>query len=92
MIAMERQPHASTLSLLHGVFSPKEALDLLTQLVEVKIRFHEEKMKGLTEVEDLKMREKRIQTLQSELHALRASINPYEGAIKLTSMVQVQYE
>lgn len=87
---METQPHTTSLSLLKGVFSRQDALDLITQLVEVKIRFHEKKMKDLVEVEDLKMREKRIQSLQSELHALRTVLGQAGPDVELTSTVHLQ--
>ncbi len=84
---MEKNAETLQLSLLEGVFSRQEALDLLSQLVEVKIRFHEGQMKNLTEVEDLKMREKRIQALQSELNSLREELVQSGQHVALSSKV-----
>ena len=60
------------IQLIKGSFTRQDALELLTQLAEVKIKFHENKiMKGHDE-EDVKMREKRIKELQQDLDRVKA--------------------
>ncbi len=59
------------LQLVHGQFSSREAIDLLTQLVQVKIKFQESKINDSHQEEDIKMRENRIKQLQRQLQESR---------------------
>lgn len=54
------------IQLLNGHFSSSEAIDLLAQFVQVKVRFHENKIEKSQNEEDIKMREKRIKQLQQD--------------------------
>lgn len=62
------------IQLLKGSFTPKEIEKILTELIHVKIRFHEEKIKNDDEEETIKMREHRIIKLQKELFEVRKYI------------------
>jgi hypothetical protein len=62
------------LQLIDGAFSPEETLELLTQLYQVKIKFHEEKVKKSANEEDIKMREGKIKLLQKNLDEARAYV------------------
>lgn len=59
------------MQLINGYFNAKDALDLMTQLVDAKVKFHESKITNTTSEEDIKIREKRIKDLQRELFELR---------------------
>ena len=54
------------IQLLNGHFLSLEAIDLLAQFVQVKVRFHENKIEKSQNEEDIKMREKRIKQLQQD--------------------------
>jgi hypothetical protein len=75
------------LQLINGYFHASEAGELLTELVNTKIRFHEKRIQlaGDNE-EDIKMREKRIIELQRGLSEMRAylSKDPAAGNIRCT--------
>jgi hypothetical protein len=60
------------IQLIKGSFSRQDALDLLTKLTEVKIKFHENKIRKDHDEEDVKMREKRIKELQQDLDRVKA--------------------
>lgn len=62
------------LQLLKGQFSAADAIDLLTQVVQVKIKFHERKIQLTHNEEDIKMREKRIKELQDSLHDAKMAL------------------
>jgi len=62
------------LKLIDGDFSPTETIDIITQLVQVKIKFHEEKVRNSFNEEDIKMRELKIKRLQNNLADARAYI------------------
>lgn len=57
--------------LLKGSFSPLEIERIVTELIQVKIKFHESKIKDNDDEETIKMRENRIIKLQNELVAVR---------------------
>jgi cob(I)alamin adenosyltransferase len=61
-------------TLVSGEFTQTDALHLLTQLVEVKIKFHESKIEKSHQEEDIKMREQRIKQLQHDLQHAREAI------------------
>lgn len=71
------------LSLIKGNFTSKEAMELITELIHVKIKFHENKIKLADQEEDIKMREKRIKQLQKELYEVKNYIDRKKGNISL---------
>lgn len=78
------------LTLMKGSFEKEDCLDLLQQMIEVKIKFHEKKvMKGENE-EDIKMRERRIKELQSELMNARKQIEDQVGLTEIYSEIHIQ--
>jgi hypothetical protein len=70
-------------NIIQGQFAAKDAVDLLTQIIYVKIKFHEDNINQTQNVEDVKMREKRIKELQKDLFEIRAYIAKKEGLIDL---------
>ena len=51
---------------IKGHFTKQEAIEILTHVIHVKIRFHENKIHSTSNEEDIKMREKRIKQLQKD--------------------------
>ncbi|GAA4396727.1 hypothetical protein GCM10023187_05200 [Nibrella viscosa] len=66
------------IQLINGHFGPQEALDILTQMVYVKIQFHENKITLSDNEEDIKTRERRIKDLQRELYEARQYIEKHK--------------
>jgi hypothetical protein len=62
------------IQLLKGNFSQSEALDILTQLVHIKIKFHESKIEKSDSEEDIKMRENRIKQLLQDFYEAKQLI------------------
>lgn len=60
--------------IIDGVFSRQEAIDILTDMVRLKIRFHERRIENSSHIEDISHREARIRELQSELQEARERI------------------
>ena len=75
------------LQLLNGTFSSKESIEIINQLFQVKIRFHEDKIKSSHNEEDIKMRERKIKFLQHELAQARKVIADQPGMISLNSQI-----
>lgn len=58
-------------TLIDGEFSSSDALQVITRLFEVKIRYHEEQIGRSAQEEDIKMRERKIRQLQQNLADIR---------------------
>ena len=57
--------------LISGTFEKSDAIDLVTKMVNAKVKFHENKVKSTSTEEDVKMREAKIKNLQKELYDIR---------------------
>jgi cob(I)alamin adenosyltransferase len=77
------------LQLLDGTFSQAEALEILTQLVHVKIKFLENKIEKSHHEEDIKMRESRIKQLQKEFYDLKKNILSGDATVHLDAEIQL---
>lgn len=75
------------IQLLHGQFSKKDAINLISKLITVKIRFHEEKIPSSQSEEDIKMRENRIKQLQKELYEAKVKIESMPDDVNLESEI-----
>ncbi len=78
-----------TIQLIQGQFSAEEAIDIITKMVHVKIKFHENKIHSHANEEDIKMREKRIKQLQKELFEVRNFIDAKKAKIEMHSLVEI---
>lgn len=78
-----------TIQLLQGHFTPQEATDIITKMVQIKIKFQEDKINSGSNEEDIKMREKRIKQLQNELFEVRNYIKEKKTNIALESCLEI---
>jgi hypothetical protein len=79
-----------TLPLIRGTFSKEDALDLITHLIHVKVRFHENRINDASSEEDVKMRETRIKELQRYLFEARESFRKLDGSILIESDIKIK--
>lgn len=77
------------LQLIQGSFEKEEALDLITELVQVKIRYHENKIGRSENEEDIERREGRIRQLQMDLSKLREEFNQQNNRIAIQSNIEI---
>ena len=77
------------ISLLKGSFSPREMEKLITELIQVKIRFHEEKIQSSDDEETMKMRENRIIKLQNDLKEVRSFLNNSDSLINVDTEIVI---
>ena len=77
----------NSFKLIKGHFSATDAIDIITQMVQVKIKFHESKITNTSNEEDSKMQEKRIKELQNELQNLRNTILSGKGIVELDALI-----
>lgn len=59
------------IQLIQGNFSAKDALEIVTQMIHVKIKYHESKISHNNNEEDIKFRESKIKRLQKDLYDFR---------------------
>ena len=77
------------IQLIKGSFDAKEATDIITQMIHVKIKFHESKISNLSNEEDIKFREGRIKQLQKELYEAVKYFKETKNTIDLSSDIEI---
>jgi len=75
--------------LIKGHFNANEALELVTQMVHVKIKFQENKIQHASSEEDIKMREGRIKQLQKDLYEMKKEIEKNPKIIEIHSEIAI---
>ena len=78
------------IQLIEGQFTNKEALDLITQMIHIKIKFHENKINNNSSEEDVKYRETKIKNLQKELFELKYYLDNNGNSVQLEANVVAQ--
>jgi hypothetical protein len=73
--------------LIEGNFDSKDALEILTKLIHVKIKFQEDKINESSSEEDINMRETRIKRLQKNLFDIRQHIESQTGQVSIKSSI-----
>jgi hypothetical protein len=61
---MEEIVNSLKVDLINGVFYSGDAATIIRGMIDVKIKFHEDKISRLSNMEEIKMREQRIKELQ----------------------------
>ena len=79
------------LQLIKGRFEIEDALNLITKLVETKIKYLESKInyQGFISEEDIKRQEKRIIELQNELKQVRDNFLLLSSGIELNASITI---
>ncbi len=75
--------------LILGQFSPNEAIEIITKMIHVKIKFHEGKIEDTSSEEEMKMREAKVIKLQKDLYEIRNYINSKKDTIGLQATVEI---
>ena len=78
------------IQLIEGQFNTKEALNLITQMIHVKIKYHENKINNNSSEEDVKYRETKIKNLQKELFELKYYLDNNGNSVQLEANVFAQ--
>jgi len=78
------------IQLIEGEFKSSDALELITQMIHIKIKFHESKIGKSEFEEDIKAREGKIKRLQKELFELRNAINSGSKGVKLNAIINIE--
>lgn len=78
------------IQLIQGEFNAKDALELITQMIHVKIKYHENKITQVSSEEEIKSRESKIKRLQKELFELRANVKGKNEKLKLEAIINIE--
>jgi len=75
--------------LIEGNFDAKDAIEIVTRMIHVKIKFQEDKINETSREEDINMRETRIKRLQKDLFEMRKYIENEKGKISIQSSINI---
>ena len=66
-----------------------EAIELLTQMIHAKVKFHENIISNNDNEEDIKMRENRIKQLQKDLFDARQYIEKKGESVSIKASIEI---
>ena len=78
------------IQLIEGEFNAQDALELITQMLQVKVKFHENKIGKSEAEEDIKRREAKIKRLQNDLHEIRTLMSTSEQRVKINTLMNIE--
>ena len=77
------------IQLIQGSFSARDALEIITQMIHIKIKVHEGKISHSSNEEDIKVRETKIKRLQKDLYDIRNFIDSCGGKVTIQSEIHL---
>ena len=78
------------IQLIEGAFNANDAIELIAQMINIKIKYHENKINSQSNEEDIKTREAKIKQLQKELFELRKTINLKTNSVKVEAIIKIE--
>lgn len=81
---------AMQIQLIEGDFNKADTLELVSQMIQVKIRYHEKSIQKNSSEEDIKYRESKIKFLQDELLQLREEINRSSNHVHVHATITME--
>ena len=77
------------IKLMQGQFNANEATEIITQMIQVKIKYHENKISGTSNEEDIKSREMKIKRLQKELFEAKESLLSKKENVTVDAVINI---
>jgi 5'-deoxynucleotidase YfbR-like HD superfamily hydrolase len=77
------------IQLINGQFNSEDLLELITQMIHTKIKYHENRINVNNSEEEMKYRESKIKLLQKELFETRNYIVSKKGNIRVESKINI---
>lgn len=77
------------IKLIQGDFNITDAIALISELISVKIKFHENAISNSSNEEDIKYRESRIKDLQNELNKWRKEILSSSSRLNIEASISI---
>lgn len=79
------------IQIIHGHYDSKYAIEIITQMINTKIKLLENKITtNWTTEEDIKLSESKIKRLQNELFEMRTYIQGKGEQISIHSSIEIQ--
>lgn len=76
--------------LVQGNFSSTDSFEILNQMVQLKVKFHENKISKTSNEEDIKYRETKIKRLQHDLMELKKYIDDCKSSLSVDVQVKIE--
>ena len=77
------------IQLIKGQFDPEDAIGIITQMIHVKIKYHENKINRDSSEEDIKFRENKIKRLQKDLFDIKRAIDSNGTKVAIESTIEI---
>lgn len=77
------------IQLILGQFNAKDAIDIITQMIHVKVKYHENKISNTSNEEDIKFCETKIKRLQKDLFEIRKFVEQSGAKINIQSEIHL---
>jgi hypothetical protein len=77
------------IQLIQGEFNSREALELMSKMIQTKIASHEYKISSHLNEEDIKYRETKIKFLQNELMQVRSALINANKYVVMNANLQI---
>ncbi|HLO82109.1 MAG TPA: hypothetical protein VK166_14170 [Chitinophagaceae bacterium] len=77
------------IQLIQGEFRTADSLDIITQMIQVKIRYHENAIAKNSSEEDIKYRESKIKFLQNELADLKKELSQKKEKVNINATISI---
>jgi hypothetical protein len=77
------------IQLIHGEFNSKEAVDLISQMIHLKVKFHENKITNQSSEEEIKYGEAKIKDLQKQILSLREHLKTSENNVSIDATIKI---
>lgn len=78
------------IQLIQGQFNVKDAIDIITQMIHIEVKYHENKISNTSNEEDIKFCETKIKRLQKDLFEIRKFVETKGKKISLESTIKIQ--
>jgi hypothetical protein len=78
------------IQLISGSFDKAEAISIVSQMIRVKINFHEQKIADSSNEEDIKFRESKIKKLQNDLYELKQKIGLEAKNVRIDAQLNIE--
>lgn len=78
------------IELIQGEFNSSDTLELLSQMIQIKIKYHENKILSNSSEEDIKWRESKIKRLQNELQEIRNYVKSNDKHLILEGIIHMK--
>lgn len=78
------------IQLIQGQFPARDAVAIITEMINVKVKYHESKILSTSNEEDIKHRETKIKQLQKELFEANKDLITRSKDLKIETIIRIE--